>query len=266
MRIEKKWRLGVFLFGLVMIVLGACNAFCPPQAGGADFTNSIGMEFVFIPPGAFIRERKLIAHGGSPTEGVGRAGTCTVTISRPFYLGRNEVTREQWCSVMATRTMPEGADLPAQVSWNDAQEFIRRLNAKEGHARYRLPTEAEWEYAAGAGVGVFFFMNANAHLSEYAWFKGNSGLEPSPVGQKAPNPWGLYDIYGNVWEWVQDWFGEYPATDETDPVGPSVGTGRVARGCGWKDDPTFCQSITRSSNAPDVRFDFIGFRIVLLPE
>ncbi|WP_084559350.1 formylglycine-generating enzyme family protein [Nitratidesulfovibrio termitidis] len=266
MRIEKTWRLGAFLFGLVVTACAACDVFRPLLASGADFTNSAGMEFVFISPGAFIRERRLIVHGDSSAGGAGRADSCTVTISRPFYLGRYEVTREQWYSVMQIQGKPEDAERPAQVSWNDAQEFIRRLNQKEGHVRYRLPTEAEWEYAASAGAGVPFFVNANAHLADYAWFRGNSGLGPSPVGLKAASPWGLYDIYGNVWEWVQDWFGEYPAADETDPVGPAAGTGRVARGCSWKDDAVFCQSSARSSNAPGVRFDCVGFRLAFSPE
>ena len=107
-----------------------------------------------------------------------------------------------------------------QVSWNEAQTFISKLNAMEGRQLYRLPTEAEWEYAARAGSPTIYgFGNDPKQLGEYAWYRGNSGRHPHPVGQKRPNAWGLYDMLGNVWEWVQDWDGKYPTGAVTDPKG-----------------------------------------------
>jgi formylglycine-generating enzyme required for sulfatase activity len=131
---------------------------------------------------------------------------------------------------------------PATASWNDAQEFIRRLNQKEGHARYRLPSEAEWEYAARAGtITAYSFGNDKNLLGRYAWFGEDFATGSThPVGQKLPNPWGLYDIHGNVWEWVQDWYGErfYANSPSIDPARPSSGAGRVVRGGSWHQTAT----------------------------
>ena len=132
----------------------------------------------------------------------------------------------------------KGDTMPVEhVSWEDAQKFIERLNAKEGGPKYRLPTEAEWEYAARAGTTTAYSFGANAsQLGEYAWFSENSVSTMHPVGQKKPNPWGLYDMHGNVWEWVHDWYSgdAYKASTSTavDPKGPSTGSSRVYRGGG----------------------------------
>jgi formylglycine-generating enzyme required for sulfatase activity len=161
------------------------------------------------------------------------------------------------------------------VSWDDVQEFIKRLNRKEGHNRYRLPTEAEWEYAARAGTkSDFFFAEGKKTISEadlagYAWFSNNSGKTMHPVGQKKPNPWGLHDIYGNVAEWVQDAdsFKYYGNTVEpsTDPV-VLRGTRRVSRGGSWIDPAERCSSVRRYVSSPDFRFSKFGFRLALSPE
>ena len=167
-----------------------------------------------------------------------------------FYLGKLEVTLAQWHAVMGTDPftlsrsnpfygMPGMAkritkpDHPAPVSWNDAQAFIRRLNEREGHNRYRLPTEAEWEYAARAGTTTaYWFGDDPRQLGRYAWYGEDFATGGThPVGQKEPNPWGFYDIHGNVWEWVQDWYEERPpAAEAIDPVGPTTGTRRVVKG------------------------------------
>ena len=169
----------------------------------SSFHNSIGMEFVLIPSGSFVMGRDPLFEEDRDDE----LPQHKVNISKPFYLGKYQVTQAQWVAVMEDN--PSGFKGPAnpveQVSWNDAQEFIKRLNVKEGHNRYRLPTEAEWEYAARAGADtVYFFGNDENILPVYAWFIDNSRKTPHPVGKKRPNAWGLYDVHGNVWEWVQD--------------------------------------------------------------
>ncbi|MDR3037724.1 MAG: formylglycine-generating enzyme family protein, partial [Candidatus Adiutrix sp.] len=195
-------------------------------------------------------------------------------------------TQEQWQTVMGSNPSNfRGQTNPVEnVSWNDVQEFIRKLNQKEqkkeGH-EYRLPTEAEWEYAARAGTkATYFFADdakplgnyaLNTTLGNYAWYKMNSEGITHPVGGKKPNPWGLYDIYGNVWEWVQDWYAEYPAGAVTDPQGPSAGVDRVYRGGSWGQWSGFnniedCRSAYRGSLDPDNRGDFdLGFRLAFSP-
>ena len=152
----------------------------------------------------------------------------TVRISRPFYLGKHEVTQAQWEAVMERNPsrFKGDATLPVEnVSWPDVQEFIRRLNARErGTAVYRLPTEAQWEYAARAGsITSFSFGKSLRQLRRYAWYKANAGGTTHPVGQLQPNAWGLYDMHGNVREWVQDWIGDYASGTAVDPEGPASG-------------------------------------------
>ena len=154
------------------------------------------------------------------------------------------------------------------MSWNDAKEFVRRLNQKEGHNRYRLPTEAEWEYAARAGsTTAYSFGDDAGELGAYAWYDGNSGNKTHPVGQKRANPWGLHDMHGNVWEWVQDWYGKdyYRSSSDTDPRGPSSGESRVLRGGSWNFDAGLCRSAFRDSFRPDGRHESNGFRLALSP-
>jgi formylglycine-generating enzyme required for sulfatase activity len=232
----------------------------PEKINLASYTNSIGMEFVLIPAGSFMEEcysAKRLRH--------------RVTISKPFYLGKFEVTQAQWEAVMGNNPSKfKGPDNPVElVSWSDAQDFIRRLNAKEGHRRYRLPKEAEWEYAARAGTdGAWFFGDEEAELSEYAWHEDNSEGTPHPVGQKLANPWGLHDVYGNVWEWIHDWYDwdYYAKSPGIDPKGPAEGTSRVLRGFGWHSLAKGCHSGFRYGLPSDLRFDYMGFRLALSPE
>jgi formylglycine-generating enzyme required for sulfatase activity len=155
------------------------------------------------------------------------------------------------------------------VSWDDAQDFINRLNQKEGHKRYRLPTEAEWEYAARAGTtSTYSFGDDASQLGRYAWHGDNSGDTTHPVGQKQPNAWGLYDMHGNVWEWVQDWYGEkyYSGSPSTDPRGPSSGSNRVSRGGCLIIVAPPCRSAFRFGFSPGRRDGLLGFRLALSPE
>jgi formylglycine-generating enzyme required for sulfatase activity len=153
-----------------------------------------------------------------------------------------------------------------EVSWSDVQEFIQKLNQKEGVNKYRLPTEAEWEYAARAGTaGKYSFGDDAGALGRYAWYKDNSGGTTHPVGRKEPNGWGLYDMQGNVCEWVRDWYGDYSSSPVTDPRGPSSGSARVDRGGSWGSNAWICRSASRGSSTPGARYDILGFRLAFSP-
>ena len=215
------------------------------------------MEFVLIPAGTF----KMGSDSGDPDERPVRQ----VTMSKPFYMGKYEVTQGQWQAVMGNNPSLFQGDPKGpvdQVSWDDAQVFISKLNAMEGGQRYRLPTEAEWEYAARAGsTTAYSFGNDPKQLGDYAWYRGNSERRTHPVGQKRPNAWGLHDMLGNVWEWVQDWEGRYAAGSVTDPPGSASGTYRMRRGCGWNNEANVCRVSNRYS-VVGFRDDFLGFRVV----
>ena len=225
-----------------------------------------GTEFVWVPAGEF-------RMGSTSSEASDDERPRTrVRISRGFYLGKYKVTQELWQAVMGTDPSHfSGCDrCPVEsVSWHDAQAFIAKLNERTGGDRYRLPTEAEWEYAARAGTKGDGFPEA---LDAIAWHKGNSGDRTHPVGQKAPNAWGLHDMLGNVSEWVQDWYGDYPGGRVTDPRGPSAGRHdlRVYRGCSWfiggGPYDTDCRPSSRLSwgvlASPDYGSWNIGFRLL----
>ena len=191
-----------------------------------------------------------------------------VTISKDYYLGKEPVTQSLWASLMGDNPSNlRGADKPVeQVSWDDCQKFISRLNSLEKEYEFRLPTEAEWEYACRAGsVDKFCFGDSVSQLGDYAWYNANSESQTQPVGKKKPNAWGLHDMHGNVWEWCQDWYGDYSAEAVTDPQGISAGSLRVNRGGSWRYDPDFMRSALRNSNPPGFRCRCIGFRILALP-
>jgi formylglycine-generating enzyme required for sulfatase activity len=156
-----------------------------------------------------------------------------------------------------------GDDCPVEnVSWNDAQGFIKKLNEIEGVDNYRLPTEAEWEYACRAETNTeFSFGDEASELGEYAWYIDNSGDRTHPVGTKKPNAWGLYDMHGNVIEWCQDWYADYPSNSVTDPKGPSKGEYRVLRGGSWLINARRIRSADRFRNDPNYRYLGIGFRV-----
>jgi len=188
-----------------------------------------------------------------------------------------EVTQGQWKMVMGENPSyfkDCGDDCPVeQVSWDDCQEFITKLNQMEGTTKYRLPTEAEWEYAARAGSETAFANGVitetgcghEPNLDQMGWYCGNSGNTTHPVAQKLPNAWGLYDMHGNVWEWCQDWYGSYPSISVLDPQGPDSGSRRVIRGGSWDFYARYCRSADRDFNWPDDSSSFIGFRLARTP-
>ncbi len=222
--------------------------------------NSIGMEFVRIPAGEF----KMGATDGDAFEPA--RPVHTVRMSRPFYMGKTEVTQGQWEAVMGNNPshFTGNPDLPVeQVSWEEVQTFIQRLNAREGGGRNHLPTEAEWEYTARAGSATAYsFGNDSRQLGEYGWCAQNSGGRAHAVGQLKPNDWGVYDMHGNVWEWVQDWYGRYAAEPVIDQQGPALGSARVHRGGGWSSEPRYCQLAYRYAWRPGYRYRSLGFRLL----
>jgi len=195
----------------------------------------------------------------------------SVTLTKSFHLGRTVVTQGQWEAVMGTTPwkgkpfVKEGDDYAASyVSWEDAVEFCRKLSEKEG-VEYRLPTEAEWEYACRAGTTTAYsFGDDESQLGEYAWYAGNASLVGEEyahiVGQKKPNPWGLHDMHGNVWEWCQDVYGEYARGDVTDPMGSPQGEIRVLRGGAFGNLASNLRSAYRGGNQPVNRYNYNGFR------
>ena len=239
------------------------------------FRNSLGMEFVLIPAGTF-------SMGSPPTEPFrGRGETQHwVKISHPFYMQITEVTLAQWRALMGKRLF--GArkgpvNLPViKVSWYDTQKFIKALN-KNHEGIYRLPTEAEWEYAARAGTTTAYSWGSDIDCTK-ALYANNSlkspecideakkkGIRPdgpAPVKSYAPNPWGLFDMHGNVWEWVQDRFGSYNSNLQVDPGGPSSGERRIRRGGSWYRYGYSCRSANRAFANPASRFQTTGFRLV----
>ena len=187
-----------------------------------------------------------------------------VTLSS-FSIGRYEVTQEEWETVMGSTSFRfRGTNMPVeQVSWNDCQEFIRMLNLLTGK-KFRLPTEAEWEYAARGGNKSRDYKYAGSNsLGDVAWFADNSDSKTHEVGQKLPNELGLYDMSGNVYEWCNDWKGPYTSLSQTDPQGSFSGSLRIFRGGSWSGDAGYCRVSYRSSYTPDYRDGDLGLRLAL---
>jgi formylglycine-generating enzyme len=235
-----------------------------PPAPLETFTNSIGIELIQIPKGEFM---------------MGEGNKVRVTLSRDFWLGKTEVTRGQWIRLMGTapfgELMGNGASagntagvLPAtRVTWEEATEFCRKLTERErangrlpANEVYRLPTEAEWEYACRAETTTSYsFGNDASKLGDFGWFDGNASGKEHPVGMRKDNLWGLYDMHGNAREWCSDWY-DGKLAGGVDPEGPAGGSYRVHRGGGWKDDPVLCRSADRKC-VPSLRNDDLGFRV-----
>jgi formylglycine-generating enzyme required for sulfatase activity len=193
-----------------------------------------------------------------------------LTLTRPFYLGVYQVTQEQYERVMGNNPSDfKGARNPVEmVSWEDAVVFCQKLSAlpeeKAAGRVYRLPTEAEWEYACRAGSTTeYSFGDNESQLADYAWYDQNSGEQTHPVGEKKPNPWGFYDMHGNVREWCADRSADYPKGAVSDPRGPKEGPFRVSRGGGWLNGAASCRSAERCGSLPSDAFDDNGFRLAL---
>jgi formylglycine-generating enzyme required for sulfatase activity len=232
-------------------------------------SNSLGMTFRLIPPGTFVM--------GSPSDELGR-GTdetqYTVTLSESFYIQTAEVTQGQWLNVMNSNPSSAatcGHNCPVEnISWNDAQSFIVALNAM-GEGAYTLPTEAQWEYAARAGSNTAFAnggiteTTSSANLDVMGWYVSNSDASPHAIAQKNANAWGLFDMHGNILEWCNDWYDTYPTGSVTDPVGPSSGSERVRRGCGFNNEARHCRSAYRYKSSPATQHNSFGLRLVWKP-
>lgn len=226
-------------------------------------TNSIGMALILLPAGAFTMGGDWDAEQADENE----LPKHEVLFDKPFYIGRVAVTQSQWQAIMGENPSEfSGEDHPVDsVSHEDVREFIKRLNAKEGTGAYRLPTEAEWEYAARAGsTSTYCFGPETGRLAKYAWFKNNSGGSTHPVGQLDPNDWGLCDMHGNVHEWCADWYVRdyYAASPSRHPAGPRKGVARVLRGGDWGSEAWYCRCAIRSLSSPQRRSPRVGFRVV----
>jgi len=250
-----------------------------PDAGPTPPTPG----YVRIEPGVFTM--------GSPADELGRNDDETqhqVTLTRAFELKATEVTQAEWRAVMGNNPsgfQDCGDDCPVEyVSWDDAIDYCNALSAQQGLAPcydadrnlvgldcegYRLPTEAEWEYAARAGTQTAFYTGditnpdcepLDPNLDAAGWYCGNSNRTTHPVGQKQPNAWGLYDMHGNVFEWVNDWYGEYSPGAAVDPVGPASGEDRVLRGGSWVNFAQFARAAYRGGSTPGFRDYDLGFR------
>jgi formylglycine-generating enzyme required for sulfatase activity len=221
--------------------------------------NDFGIEMVYVKGGTF----QMGSNDGDSDE----KPVHTVTVS-DFYIGKYEVTQKQWREIMGNNpsNFKNCDNCPVEkVSWNDVQEFIKKLNQKTGK-NYRLPTEAEWEYAARGGSQSRGYKYAGSNnIGEVAWYDGNSSSKTHAVGGKKPNELGIYDMSGNVYEWCSDWYVNYSAGSQRNPQGPTSGFDRVLRGGSWSGLAGFCRVSNRSICDPDDRYSFSGFRLAVSP-
>jgi len=229
-----------------------------------DLGNGVKLEMVQIPAGEFVM--------GSPDADIdamrNQRPQHRVRITKPFNLGKYPVTQQQWQAMMGNNPSQfKGPKNPVElVSWEDCQKFLVKLNAKVGEkgGKFVLPTEAQWEYACRAGTTTrYFFGDDDAVLSQFGWHQKNSGGGSHPVGEKKPNPWGLYDMHGNIWQYCHDWYdGTYYANSPADdPTGPETGSDRVIRGGSFHVPPGFCRAAYRSAHKPNGTAFSQGFRV-----
>jgi formylglycine-generating enzyme required for sulfatase activity len=257
------WR-WILVIGLLTLLLILGNRWlrpwisarhCPPPPG-------LDIKFVEIPSGKFRMGAKRGKGDNTPIH--------QVILKDPFCLSAFEITQKQWFEVLGSAPSDAPGDNPpvAGVSWTDVQVFLEKLNQREPSVHYRLPTEAQWEYAARGGKeGAYGHGDEVGKLPEYGNCNSEHDLFPrtSDVGSFKPNRWGLYDMHGNVSEWVADWYGPYSGAAQVDPKGPLSGERRVRRGGSWNTNAKNCSAIERNSSEPErAQFD-IGFRIVRDP-
>ena len=254
------------ILGIAMVLglMGALTVMAqevkPRKAEVIELGKDVKLEMVLIPAGKF----KM----GSPANEKGRSNNETqheVTLTNPYYMGKYEVTQEQWEAVMGKNiSSTKGAKLPVtDVSWEDFQEFIKKLNAKT-NGGYRLPTEAEWEYACRAGTTTAYSFRDKITPKDANYYDSEI-FKPVAVGSYKPNAFGLYDLNGNVWEWCEDWYANYPAGVVTDPKGPAKGERRVLRGGSFLDDVSDARSSLRNGIPPSYRLEHVGFRLARTP-
>jgi formylglycine-generating enzyme required for sulfatase activity len=257
MKILWKWIVGVGITSFLTVNLFQSLSLSSIDPGSVE-TNTIGMKLAFVPAGTFLM--------GSPPEEKMRQEEelqHPVRLSRPFRISTTEVTQKQWMQIMEpNRSNHIGDDLPVEkVSWSGAIEFCKRLSKKES-VTYRLPTEAEWEYACRAGSGSPF--GGIGQIDDMAWYEANSGGQIHSVGLKKPNTWGLFDMHGNVAEWCSDFYNsEYPDGECIDPAGPIQGKQRVVRGGSYAYFPASSRSAARSSSPESYQVPHTGFRVVM---
>ena len=236
-------------------VASGCNTISIPVK------NGINIEMVKVEAGTFMMgatsEMKDPYDNEKPVH--------QVTLTNDYYMGMYEVPQALWEAVMGSNPSEyKGDNLPVEmVSWNDCQEFISKLNSMTGR-KFRLPTEAEWEYAAHGGKKSRGYQySGNSNISDVAWYDGNSGSKTHPVGTKQANELGIYDMSGNVYEWCLDWYGSYSSSSQTNSTGADSGSFRVFRGGGWNSDAGCCRSSFRCYVTPDSRYFYLGLRLAL---
>jgi len=264
----------LFYLMIGCIIAMAARAQAPAQGQKPDSLHTIqlpggvALQLVLIPAGSFTMVSPPDEWGRAADEGPQRR----VTITRPFYLGRFEVTQAQWKAVMGSnpspfRLQPNADSLPADmIAWHHAQAFVNGLN-KLGLGRFRLPTEAEWEYACRAGTTTPYYWGSEGSqsaIARHGWGYSRAEGKSHPVGRLAPNAWGLYDMSGNVWEWCSDWFLPYNPADTTDPQGPAAGERKIYRGGSWYNEPEALRSANRHGHPPQGNGGInAGLRVVM---
>jgi formylglycine-generating enzyme required for sulfatase activity len=252
---------------LVSFLALALAALDPPSKPQSDFIElgKSRLLLVRITAGKFqMGTDRVLTAQGNWTNDVERP-VHQVTISKDFWMGQFPVTQRQWHEVMGDNPSyfrEAGPDAPVeQINWNQVQAFITKLNSPQSRWKVRLPTEAEWEYAARAGTKGETY----GPLDQIAWYRANNSRTTHPVGQKLPNAFGLYDMLGNVWQWCQDWFGPYSSAPAVDPQGPAHGELRITRGGSFYSDPVHERAARRNRDRVEHSSRSIGFRIVAIP-
>jgi len=277
------------VLGLVGALTVMAQEVKPGKVDVVDFGEGVKLEMVLVPAGKFkmgftkkeLEDLKVVIQeefkkwkkkelGKEELDDVDlimsfQGKQHEVTLTKPFYMGKHEVTQEQWEAVMGKNPSEEkGAKLPVtDVSWEDCQEFIKKLN-KKTDGGYRLPTEAEWEYSCRAGTTTAYSFG-NKITPKDANYEDSKIAKPVAVGSYKPNAFGLYDMHGNVWEWCEDWKADYPAGAVTDPKGPATGEIRVLRGGSFIRYVSYARSSTRTYLTPTYRLNVVGFRLARTP-
>ena len=230
-------------------------------SNGTLTVNGIKYNMVWVEGGTFLMG--ATSEQGSDAKDYEKP-VHSVTLSG-YYIGKTEVTQSLWKAVMGSNPSRfKGDNLPVEnVSWDDCQEFIGKLNSMTGQ-NFRLPTEAEWEFACrGGNNSRGYKYSGSNYIDNVAWYYGNSGEKTLPVATKSPNELGIYDMSGNVWEWCSDWYGDYSSSAQTNPKGPYDGSYRVSRGGGWNFDASHCRSSFRFSLILTMQYIYPGLRLAL---